>query len=248
MEDKPVRRAAVVEVPLGARPEVDRRVDGLGSVFKSTWNAPLVALALGAFALVRADDYTEVSFNTMGPNDQYASGWGLVIATGAAGYGDQSIASQFKSATTGTIAKLFVPAFSMEGVGTLKVSLHEDASNLVGQEIESWTVEVDSLDARLYSLPGDDDALLESDTKYWLELEALPGSVAAWNMSDDLGKDSPWRKYGLVHGAGATSFTVDVLLPGLRIETAPKIQTVPESATLAALGLGIAALRRRKRA
>ena len=206
----------------------------------------LLALALGAFALAHADDYTETAFNTMGPNDVFSAGWALVISNGVAGHGDQSIAAQFTAATSGTVAKLFVPATFTEGTGMLKVSLHEDDSDLVGKEIESWTVGIDGPTPRLYALDGEGEVSIESDKLYWLELRALPGSVVAWNLSDDPGRGSPWQKLGLVHGEGGDPFTIDTLLPGFRLETAPKIQTVPEPATLAALGLGLAALRRRK--
>ncbi len=189
--------------------------------------------ALLATAIAHAD----VAYTSFGPGDGYDLSSGYTIATATSQGGYQSGAMQLTSATTGSLLSVTVPVIRISGTGALFVGFYSDAGNDVGTPLASWTTTISGQTVRTLTAPA--GIPIVAGAKYWVGLIAQDNSYLAWNNT------SPAINGPYAVNYDTQSGSVSGQISAFRVET----QAVPEPGTLAALGLGAAALlRRRKRA
>lgn len=196
-----------------------------------------LAAALCAAAAGRAD----VAFNSFDTGDTYNPNRGITIATATSSAGRQSAAMQFTSATSGFLSSVVVPVWRVSGAGSFQVGFYADDDTDVGTELASWTATA-TVRNEIFTFSAPAGISLVAGAKYWVGMIAQDDSWLAWSYrpSGATPVNGPYAiNYELQDGS------VSGEQSAFRVETQP----VPEPASMAALGLGAAALlRRRKRA
>ena len=193
----------------------------------------LLATALCAAAFGHAD----VAFDSFGPGNTYDPNAGYTIGTSTSSFGYQSGAMQFTSLATGSLLSVTVPVRRSSGSGELKVGFYADNGNDVGAELASWMITVSGQSVNTLAAPA--GISIVTGARYWVGLIAQGTSSLAWNNTQPS-----------VSGRYAVNFdTQDGTVSGQQSTFRVETQPVPEPASMPALGLGAAALlRRRKRA
>jgi len=188
------------------------------------------AIACGILAAsLTVSAVADVAYSTFGPGDSYTtSGWGI------GGTDQQVIAFQFTSAATGVLASVEFAYFTLAS-GTLNVELFEDSSDTKGSQMIAWGVNPSGPVTTLYNpFPS---VALTAGNKYWLQVSGVTstGASGGWNINNQSLFTSAY--YWSTTGSGYTTLQTSVF----------RVNTVPEPASMAALGLGALALVRKRR-
>ncbi len=188
------------------------------------------AIACGVLAASLAvSAVADVAYSSFGPGDSYTnSGWSI------GGNTSQVIAFQFTSAATGVLASVEFAYFTLAS-GTLNVELFEDSSDTKGNQMIAWGTTPTGPVTTLYNpFPT---VSLTSGNKYWLQVSgvASTGASGGWNINDQNLFSNAY--YWATTGSGYTTLQTSVF----------RVNTVPEPASMAALGLGALALVRKRR-
>lgn len=201
--------------------------------------------ATGIFAVVLSSAATAqvVAFSNFGPNESFSTiGWVTRGANTEGGRLDQG--SQFTSSVSGEITSIKVAVTYYSGLNEFTFSLYSDAGNAIGDYIKSWTVggPGDGGTTGILDITNPPNApvgpQIVQGQKYWLVGKVGDNTAGQWNWNDI--NDTNWRGQGV-----DTDFTYMTARRGVM---AIYVSSVPEPATLSALGIGLAAwLRRRKR-
>ncbi len=205
--------------------------------------AKWAATAVLAAGLTSAARSQVVAFSNFGQNDTFSTiGWVTRGANTEGGRLDQG--SQFMSAVSGEVSSIKVAVTYYSGQNEFTFSLYTDNGNSIGNFLKSWTV----------GGPGDGEVMgvidlidppgspagpqITQGQKYWLVGKVASNTAGQWNWNPI--NDANWRGQGV-----ETDFTYMTAQRGVMKVF---VAAVPEPATLAALGIGIAAvLRKRKR-
>lgn len=181
-----------------------------------------VALAVSAHA--------DLAYSSFGPGDSFnvSSGWSI------GGSIEQRVAFQFTSASTGVLASVEFAYFT-GAPGTLNVELFEDSSDTIGNQMVVWGTSPSGPITTLNNVfPS---VALTAGNKYWLQVSGVTstGANGGWNLNDQNLFSNAY--YWSTSGSGYTSLQTSAF----------RVNTVPEPASMAALGLGALALVRKRR-
>ncbi len=192
------------------------------------------AIACGILATsLTVSAFADVAYSSFGPSNSFIPGDGWTIG----GNNNQRIAMQFTSAVSGVLASVEYASFGVVA-GDLNILLYEDNAGTIGNLKIGWGESTvpgpDAITTLVNPFPS---VSLTAGAKYWLELRGVTSGVwAAWNLNNQ----------GLTSNAffatdsNSGSYTT--------LDTATfRVNTVPEPASMAALGLGALALVRRRR-
>ncbi len=181
-----------------------------------------VALIGCSFAFANAD----IAYNNFGTGDTFLSNAWSVNSS-------QGLCMPFTSATTGQVSSITVALFSNANY-TASLELM-DNGNLPGTVLESWTF---AGTGSAQTLSGLGTSNLVAGTSYWLEIEpATPSDSGAWYENDQGATGS------FLFSNGGTWSPYNNTLSVFRVETNP----VPEPMSMAVIGIGLAALKLRRR-
>lgn len=188
------------------------------------------AIACGVLAASLAvSAFADVAYSSFGPGDSFTtSGWGIGGTT------EQVIAFQFTSAATGVLASVEFAYFTL-APGTLNVQLFEDSSDTKGSQMIAWGV---TPTGPITTLTNPFPTVsLTSGNKYWLQVSGVTstGVDGGWNINDQGLFSNAY--YWATTSSGYTTLQTSVF----------RVNTVPEPASMAALGLGALALIRKRR-
>lgn len=175
-----------------------------------------------------------VAYDSFGVGDSYNINVGWTVTGPSNSLGKISTAFQFTSAVTGGVGKISLALGSILGT-TSYINLYSDAGDSLGTLLGSWSHTGASgtfgTNGAKIVIDAGGVPSLASGQKYWLEAEATSSDNFAWN----------WTNTGATANMiqGGTLFTDSD-------ESAYRVETVPEPASLLVLGIG-ALLARRKR-
>lgn len=221
------RPACAAEVPNAPRQE------GHNPAMSKTTLVPLLVLLA---SLSRAD----LAYGNFGAGLGYRTDSGTAISSPTSAIGHHSSAMQFTSATTGELTTISFPAYRVAGDGLLQIGLYEDASDVVGMSLATFSAVAPLRPATVLTVGGVGGVSLVAGRKYWVGMVALDDTDGAWNYADPLDPGVTSPEFDT---AGAfTTYLSD--RSAFRVETRP----VPEPASVAALASGALGFLRRRRA
>ncbi len=163
------------------------------------------------------------------------NGWTIASPSSIVGY--QSAAMQFNSAVSGDVTSVDFASFGIAGSGNIHFSMFSDnGSGQVGSLLGDWDAHVDTDGvSKIYSSNAPAGITLASGQNYWLGMAAQDDTWNAWNMSSS------------VQGNIAFNFDSAPFYNVDRLSAfAVNAQAVPEPASMAALGIGVVAVLRRR--
>lgn len=190
-------------------------------------------LACGVLAAsLTVSAFADVAYSSFGPSDSFnpSSGWTIGATE------NQRVAFQFTSATTGVLASVEFASFTITD-GDINVFLFDDNNDERGSQMIAWGETLTAGPSVIKTLTNPFPSVgLTAGSKYWLEIRPISSGLwAAWNENDQGLSSLAYSENTLGSGYGnlATS--------------AFRVNTVPEPASMAALGLGALALVRKRR-
>jgi hypothetical protein len=190
-------------------------------------------LACGVVAAsLTVSAFADVAYSSFGPSDSFNENTGWTIGATE----NQRVAFQFTSAVTGVLASVEFASFTVIS-GDLAVFLREDIGDALGDQLIVWGVAATAGPSAITTLVNPFPSVgLTAGSKYWLELRPnSSGTWAAWNENDQ-GLSS----LAYAENTGGSGY-------GNLATSAFRVNTVPEPASMAALGLGALALVRKRR-
>lgn len=196
-------------------------------------------IAVGVAASAQAD----IAFSNFGPGDSYYGSAGYAIYGSAVSSGYRSLAQQFVSQETGELTRVRVPMFLVSGTNSVKVTLFGNSNlNTFGTTLETWT-----LNGAIHNYIVDfDNAVpglqLVTGNTYWLLVTPGANDMQGGWYNAEPGEDA--NRYGARSFDGTNYDYANYEFPAaFSVEVAP----VPEPASLAAIGLGVAIVTRRRK-
>lgn len=191
-----------------------------------------LSIFLGCAAVSRADILVD-TFGTSGTGYHPIAGW--TINSGS------FIGQSFTTAGTYTFQSIDLPFRMAAETDQFQVNLRSSTAGLPGSVIESFTVTnaFGASTSGLYQLTSSLSPILNPGT-YFITVEGLADGAGRWLLNTGA---NTGQNVVSVDGGGIWSPFTDTL-GALRVSGA---QVVPEPATMAALGLGIVAMMRRRK-
>ena len=199
-------------------------------------------LAASAVLITCQSAFAGIAYDNFGPGDSYNPDIGWAATGTGTGVPFQS-ACQFTSLESGSLKSITIAWTFVGDHNTGVLSLFNDNSDTVGSLITAWSFSglggpYPGQYAPVTLPNGFPGITLTAGQKYWVEVS--PGddmAIGVWNINSTgaLG----WR--GVSSNGGATYSYFDDQDTG-----AMRVETVPEPASMAVLGLGALALRRRR--
>ncbi len=191
------------------------------------------AIACGILATsLTVSAFADVAYSSFSSTNSFNTGAGWSIG----GSSEQVIAFQFTSAASGVLASVEYASFGLLA-GDINILLYKDNADTIGDQIIGWGKSVvpgpSTIETLTNSFPS---VSLTAGAKYWLELRGVSNGVyTAWNENDQgLNSNAYYWNSG---GSGYTTLATSAF----------RVNTVPEPASMAALGLGALALVRKRR-
>ena len=172
----------------------------------------------------------DIIFNNLGSGDSYDTTSGHTISGPGTG-SFASVGEPFIPASTSTLSDISLPLGISSGTNSVVVDLTNDASDLPGTTLETWTIS--SLTGGMGSVQTVTDALdltLSSGQRYWVAVANGGNNTnATWfNAFND-----PIGPFAVDTGSGFGP--TRGILPGLKVEGASAV-SVPEPPALALIG------------
>ena len=193
-----------------------------------------LATSCSALALVCAA-HSVVLYSSFGPGDTFQPLWGWTACGSLTSLGAIVTGFQFVSAASGDVGRIDVALSHSTGSYGFSLDLYDDASNLPNNLLGTWT---GTAVIELGTWPGFASINVPAGTPlaaggtYWLIARADPTSDLAWNPNS-IGLTGILKQ-------NANYF------PNSDVG-AFRLETVPEPASVALLGIGLGALLARRR-
>lgn len=199
----------------------------------------LIGIGLAAASLSSA----QVFVNTFGSGDTYNSGLGATISgLGGMLASDISQGFQFQAGTSGSVAQMVIAMGHVNGTPQVTMRLYADNSNALGSQVGSdYTTSLNSgsfgagseLITRNVSSAG---WTMTSGQNYWLVAVAPNDGWLAWNYSTT---GNTYTQVLVANGGAPSYFGGNGM--------AVRLDSVPEPASMIALGAGLLAVVSRRR-
>jgi PEP-CTERM motif len=192
---------------------------------------------LGAVFAVPAASQADEIFSNVGPGDSYQGSAGVAIAGTASTFSAyQAVAYSFTSPNAATVGEIEIALQNNGGTNAAVVSLWTDAGGVPGTELGDWAVSnqpaFGSTSSALTTVGGIAGVTLAAGSSYFLAV--APGdsdTYDVWNYNylATVGPVAYDRGSGFAPGGNAEVGAFEVL-------------SVPEPASMALLGVGLACL------
>ncbi len=198
---------------------------------------------LGVFVVAAAAQQAlavVTTVDTFGPNFGYLNGTGVTPMSTTWYY---EYANGFTALETGRVCDIWAPLGTLSGTPTLDIMLLDQVGGAPGAELGRWTVTFPSGMDHLVHLEVEDGPMLSAGDYYYFAVAPTAGAYTygLWNLTSLTGYPSADRWYRDATSGPWTSVAPSNPLVAFRADV------LPEPATLALVGLGLAGLAARRK-